>query len=245
MQHNLPTHLLLVTIVVFLAPIGCGGGTDVPGVPAASINENGEDSNQPTGNSAAPATLTQEPQAGVSPAAASRRESAAPEVVIKTNFGTLTVQLNTKKAPVTVDNFVTNYVEPGTYDGTIFHYLESNVMACAGGYDAQLQARPTHGAIFNEAHNGLKNKKGTIAMARHPDYVNSATSQFFFNLADNPSLDHVGTGEGQEYGYCVFGQITQGMDVLEKINQAQVADTGGFVNVTSPAVVIESITRVK
>ena len=164
-------------------------------------------------------------------------------ITIKTNHGDISVKLFDEKAPLSCENF-RQYVTDGHFNGTIFHRVIPNFMIQCGGMDENMDSKPTRDPIKNEADNGEKNERGTLAMAR-TGAVDSATSQFFFNLADNPSLDHVGTGEGQEYGYCVFGQIIRGMDVLEKINSAPVANNGDFINVTSPAVVIESITRIK
>jgi len=108
-----------------------------------------------------------------------------------------------------------------------------------------LSEKPTHIAIRNEADNRLKNVRGTIAMARRPDVIDSSTDQFFFNLADNPNLDQTSRNSAREFGYCVFGKVTEGMDVLDKIAAAPVADTSKFASMPAQPIVITSVTRVR
>ena len=170
-------------------------------------------------------------------------DDARPAVQIRTSLGEITVELDQENAPITVGNFL-GYVGRGQYDGTIFHQVVGGYMALGGGYDAALKERKVGIPILNEAHHGMKNVRGTIAMARIPEVVNSATNQFFFNLADNPHLDHQKrTPEG--YGYCAFGKVTAGLDILEKIGAATVADQPDFPQIPTPPVVIESIQRVR
>ena len=218
---------------------GCGsGGAEAP---TASIAAEGGSDSSASNNSATanPVSLSAHPDPGQSPA----RPNPHPEVVIKTSLGDIKVRLDADKAPITVDNFLANYVDDGFYDGTTFHYVEEGFMARAGGYTSDLTAKETRSPIRNEAENGLKNVRGAIAMVRDPQWVDSATSQFYINLADNASLDYK-SQEPEEYGYCVFGKVVEGMDVVDEIAAANVADQGAFANVPVKPIVIESIRRV-
>lgn len=138
-----------------------------------------------------------------------------PIVRLETNLGTIRIELRPDKAPLTVDNFLT-YVKEGFYDGLIFHRVVSNFIAQAGGFmPGMVYREPTRPPIKNEADNGLKNERGTVAMARaYP--INSAAAQFFINMVDNPKLDHHGP-DPVEFGYAVFGRVIEGMEVLEKM----------------------------
>jgi cyclophilin family peptidyl-prolyl cis-trans isomerase len=162
-----------------------------------------------------------------------------PVVQVRTSAGEFTVQLDAEHAPLTVDNFLA-YVGAGQYNGTIFHQAYDSFILLGGGYDSNFTQRPTQPPVRNEAHNGLKNSRGTIAMARQLDSIDSATCQFFINMADNASLDFVGT-EPDQYGYCVFGKVTKGMDVVDQIAKGEVHNTAQFENVPVQPVVIESI----
>ena len=138
----------------------------------------------------------------------------APLVKLETNFGDISIELDTDKAPNTVANFL-SYVEEGFYNGTIFHRVIDGFMIQGGGLDADLRQKSTKDAIENEANNGLSNAVGTIAMARTSD-PHSATAQFFINVADNTFLDHKDPSP-QGWGYCVFGRVADGMDTVNKI----------------------------
>jgi cyclophilin family peptidyl-prolyl cis-trans isomerase len=164
-----------------------------------------------------------------------------PIVVFKTTQGDIIVQLHAQKAPITVDNFLHNYVERGFYHDSIIHYVAPGSMVVGGGYDSQNQLKETRAEIQSEADNGLSNKKGTIAMARAADFAHSATSQFFFNLGDNTQFDHQSRESSQTYGYCVFGTVTKGMDVLEKIAAASTQESEISPALPSPPVVIQSV----
>jgi len=168
-----------------------------------------------------------------------------PEVLITTSLGTIRVRLDAERSPRTVDNFLYNYVDSGFYDKTIAHFVEAGYLIAAGGYTADLHEKPAGTPIPCEANNGLSNQRGTIAMARHPDFAHSATSQFFINLADNPSLDYQPTDDGTVNGYCVFGEVIEGWEIVEQIAAVAVHDRGEFVKTPVEPVVIESITRVK
>jgi len=157
-----------------------------------------------------------------------------PVVIIKTNFGPIIVKLNAEKAPVSVKNFLM-YVEESFYDSTLFHRVIQNFMIQGGGYSVNFVSKPTKLPIENEATNGLKNTRGTIAMAR-ANKINSATCQFFINLKDNDFLDHRdATPKG--YGYAVFGEVIMGMDVVDKI----AAVPTGQGDVPTEKVIIETI----
>lgn len=133
------------------------------------------------------------------------------QVLIKTNQGEIIIELENDKAPVSVDNFLT-YVQEKHYDGTIFHRVIKNFMIQGGGMDENRIMKPMRAPIKNEANNGLKNARGTVAMAR-TSHIDSATSQFFINVKDNTFLDH----GARDFGYAVFGKVIQGMDVVDKI----------------------------
>ncbi|MCW8859913.1 MAG: peptidylprolyl isomerase [Deltaproteobacteria bacterium] len=164
-------------------------------------------------------------------------------VEMKTSVGMIQIELNAEKAPETVRNFL-NYVDRKYYDGTIFHRVIKGFMIQGGGFDDNEQRKETLAPIKNEANNGLKNIKGSIAMAR-TGVVDSATSQFFINLADNDFLNHRGSS-AKTYGYAVFGQVKAGMDVVEKIGQIKtVAKSPVFRDFPEPKVTIESIRRVE
>jgi cyclophilin family peptidyl-prolyl cis-trans isomerase len=164
-----------------------------------------------------------------------------PVVRIDTNLGAITVRLDAVRAPGTVRNFL-NYMSDGFYSNTLFHYVDAEKMIVGGGYSTDGQLKPTQPPIRNEAHNGVKNVRGTIAMARDAAAgIDSATSQFFINLADAPSLDHRGETP-QEYGYCVFGEVIDGLDVAERVSRAPTRDLGGdLAQSPDPPVVIRSI----
>jgi cyclophilin family peptidyl-prolyl cis-trans isomerase len=166
-----------------------------------------------------------------------------PEVEIKTSAGTMRLKLDAEKAPITVSNFLF-YVNRGHYDGTLFHEVYRDFIALAGGFDEKLTPRRADVSIRNEAHHGQKNLRGTVAMARPADGIDSATNQFFINLVDNASLDHVGT-EPSQYGYCVFGEVISGMEVVETIGKAEVRRTEQFESAPVTPIVIESIRQVK
>jgi peptidyl-prolyl cis-trans isomerase B (cyclophilin B) len=148
-----------------------------------------------------------------------------PLVEITTNHGTFVVELDPARAPETVANFLA-YVDAGHYDGTVFHRVIPTFMIQGGGFDERLEKKPTRPAVRNEATNGLKNTRGTVAMARTSD-PHSATAQFFVNVVDNVSLDHQAP-DGAGWGYCVFGRVTEGMDVVDAIRREPTGAAGPF-----------------
>ncbi len=149
----------------------------------------------------------------------------APRVRLETSKGIIVVELEAEKAPKTVANFL-HYVRTGFYNGTIFHRVIPTFMIQGGGMTADLMRKPTNPPVVNEAANGLKNLRGTVAMARTAE-VDSATSQFFINLKDNPHLDHRGPTP-REFGYCVFGRVVEGMEVVDAIAAIPTAAQGPF-----------------
>ncbi len=161
-----------------------------------------------------------------------------PSVIIETSLGTITIELDQANAPKSVENFLA-YVSSGFYDDTVFHRVIRGFMIQGGGMTADLNRKATEAPIENEATNGLKNVRGTIAMARTAD-VNSATAQFFINIADNRSLDHRSTAP-QEFGYAVFGQVTDGLDVVDKIEAVETGTQGAYRDVPNETVFIESV----
>ena len=168
--------------------------------------------------------------------------AASPKVRMDTSEGTVVIELNAEKAPTTVANFL-RYVQDGKYDGTIFHRVIKGFMNQGGGFTAQYTKVDTYEPIINEADNGLKNKRGTIAMARTGD-PNSATNQFFINTVDNAFLDHSAKTQ-RGWGYCVFGNVVEGMDVMDRIAQVKTGAGGPFgQDVPKTPVVIKKVSLI-
>jgi cyclophilin family peptidyl-prolyl cis-trans isomerase len=200
---------------------------------------------EPAPASGAAAPTSSEPASSASTAASQARPAAAPStdlsaspgggnpvVELYTNKGLITVELDAEKAPVSTKNFV-QYVTSGFYDGTVFHRVIPNFMIQGGGMTPDLTEKPTRDPIVNEGQNGLKNVRGTIAMARTDD-LNSATAQFFVNLVDNAALDYPHNG-----GYAVFGKVTSGMDVVDAIAKVPTGTRGMYDDVPTEVVTIE------
>ncbi len=156
-------------------------------------------------------------------------------IQFETSHGNFTVELFTKEAPLSIANF-RQYVEEGFFDGTIFHRIIPGFMVQGGGLTAEFDAKKTREAIKNEAKNGLKNTRGTLSMARTSD-INSATSQFFVNLTDNGFLDN----GSRDYGYAVFGRVTEGMDTIDKIAAVKTVRRKGYQDAPLEDVVIRSV----
>lgn len=179
-----------------------------------------------------------------------------PVVQLHTTAGDITLRLDAEHAPITVDNFLA-YLDRGQYDNTLFHQVMPGKAIIGGGFDTFGKEKPTAGPIRNEAHNGLKNRRGTIAMARRPDAVDSSTCQFFINVSDNPALDYQSpatkvvdfrsvkgprdfkTPDASHCGYCVFGEVISGMDVVDQIGKCPVHDTARFASTPVDPVVIQ------
>lgn len=220
--------------VVLLVAAGCGSDdeTDADADTASSSAE------QAGGPSAEPGSSV----------ASTPAESVAPTVVIDTTQGRITVELDPELASITVANFL-KYVVNGRYDNTIFHQVIRDKVVLGGSFTPELEEIPTDVAIYNEARDGLKNVRATIAMARVSEDIHSATAQFFINVQDNPSLDHkepsTGEPQPQDYGYCVFGKVTDGMAVIDKISNMAVEDRDGFEQIPVETVRITSITQLR
>lgn len=163
----------------------------------------------------------------------------ATNVVMETSLGTMTIELDGDKAPGTVANFL-GYVDEQFYDGTVFHRVIPDFMVQGGGFDPAMKQKPTKAPIKNESANGLANQRGTLAMAR-TNVPDSATSQFFINVRDNSFLDRNRAQDG--VGYCVFGRVTSGLDVLDKIKAVPTGSRAGHQDVPRQDVTIVSVRR--
>jgi cyclophilin family peptidyl-prolyl cis-trans isomerase len=225
--------LTLVGLILVSWLAGCGGSS----IPPASIANGTAQPASASGPSITPASLPPVQRPPV--------KAVDPIVLIHTSAGDIQVQLFAEKAPATVDNFLTNYVREGFYNETVFHHIEEGSMLIGGGYTADLQPKPARTAIFNESRNGLSNRRGMVAMIRDPESPHSATTQFFINLGDNPALDYKTTENDEIFGYCVFGEVIAGMDVVDRIAKSPVAAEGDFQRVPSPKVSIKSIERTR
>ena len=165
-----------------------------------------------------------------------------PKVIMNTTEGDITIELFIDKTPITVNNFL-SYVDEKFYDGTIFHRVIKDFMIQGGGYTPDFHKKPTKSPIKNEAENGLKNERGTIAMAR-TNVIDSATCQFFINHKDNPSLDHRdNTPEG--FGYCVFGKVINGIEIVDVIANVKTMTSHGHRDVPRETIKITSIGRIE
>lgn len=160
-------------------------------------------------------------------------------VTLHTNHGDIKIELDTENTPKTAENFLA-YAKSGFYDGTIFHRIINGFMVQGGGFDAKMQQKPVQAKIQNEANKGLPNKKGTIAMARTSD-PHSASSQFFINVVDNDFLNFKSESPNG-WGYCVFGKVIEGMDVVDKIKKVATTSRAGHQDVPVENVVIEKVT---
>ena len=163
-------------------------------------------------------------------------------VLMQTNFGDITIELNYEKAPITAANFE-QYVRDGFYDGVIFHRVIDGFMVQGGGFDVSMDQKETRANIENEADNGLKNDEGTLAMARTMD-PHSASAQFFINVGDNAFLNHTGK-DSQGWGYAVFGKVVDGMDVVDTIKKVATTSKSGHQDVPADPVVIDSATMIE
>ncbi len=229
LRKSLLSSFILIPV---LALAGCQKGGDST-QPTAAVAGSGGDKAEPhtAAATAAPLRAEQDPQ--------------HPIYEFETSLGKFIVRMDAEKAPLTVDNF-RNYVARGHYDLTIFHQVLKGPLqiVLGGGYTADLKEKAALTPIRNEAHNGLKNRRGTIAMARRANDEDSATCQFFINIADNDLLNFKArTPEG--YGYCVFGEVTDGMDVVDQIAKAPVHDADKLTGLPVETIVIKSIRQVK
>lgn len=159
-----------------------------------------------------------------------------------TSYGAIILELDEQRAPKSVENFLA-YVREGFFDGTLFHRVIDNFMIQGGGFNAGMAQKATHAPIENEAMNGLRNERGTVAMARTSD-PHSATSQFFINVVDNDFLNYTAPSPAG-WGYCVFGKITDGMTVVDRIKGVPTGSRGGHKNVPLTEVIIESVSEIE
>ena len=205
----------MLAALALMVTIGCGGGSPPP--PAEE-----------------PAPAEEKPAAETAPAPTGTN----PMVEMRTSLGTMKIELYPDKAPKTAENFL-QYVREGFYDGTVFHRVISGFMIQGGGFTPDMLEKETRAPIANEASNGLKNVRGSLAMARTGD-PHSASSQFFINTVDNPFLDF--TAETvQGYGYAVFGQVVEGLETLDAIKKVSTGSRDGYDDVPMDPVVIESV----
>ena len=165
----------------------------------------------------------------------------SPQVLIETSMGNIKLELDQRRAPITVKNFL-DYVDEKFYDGTIFHRVISDFMIQGGGFTPEMEEKITRGNIKNESTNGVSNQRGTVAMARTPD-PHSASAQFFINVKDNTGLDRAKSQDG--WGYAVFGKVIEGMDVVDEIRLVPTGNRKGHDDVPRKEVIIKSIRRVE
>jgi len=231
-------HLTFLALLPLLLATACASPSNGAGggiLPTTDTSGTGTDTAEDTAASTDTATDT---QVSADTASAADAGAKAVQVVIKTSMGSITVELNAEKAPITVANFL-SYVDKKHYDGLLFHRVIKGFMIQGGGMTPDGNGKKTDPPIKNEAANGLKNLRGTIAMAR-TSVVDSATSQFFINLVDNAFLDYLNdTPKG--FGYAVFGGVTSGLDVVDAIGE--VKTTGAPKDKPLQDVIIESVRR--
>jgi len=217
-------NLVVLSAAVALGLAGCGSG-DATTASIAGESETSPESSKPK---------AEEPE----------WDPNHPIVEVQTTEGKIVLKLDNVHAPGTVYNFI-EHAKNGHYEQTVFHYVDPESMMIGGGYTVDQNEKPgASRTIRNEAHNGLKNTRGTIAMLRQPELIDSARCQFFINLVDNPALDHQ-SDSPEEYGYCVFGKVIEGMDVVDRIASAKTTDAGAFVNWPESPVAIESVRQVR
>jgi len=235
-MHRFRFSLLILALVALAAAYwftGCGPASAVNSSPSAS---------------AATATQTDAsttPPVAIVESAPAAQKAADPIVVLHTTAGDIQLQLFAEKAPQTVNNFLSNYANQGFYDETIFHHVEEGVMLIGGGFTSSFEPKPVRTPIYNESRNGLANYRGAVAMIREPDSPHSATSQFYINLTDNPGLDFKSNDADDPFGYCVFGEVVSGLEVVERIAHMPTSAHGEFSKVPSPTVAIRSVERLR
>lgn len=241
-------RLYSLAVVVTFAVAGCSQG-DGGGAPEAATEASSPATAQagvvlstpPSVVAAQPVGVSQQSILANAPRTAPTPVD--PIAVMRTSHGNIYIRLYGSKAQRTVSNFV-DYVMNGHYDGTIFHQVDAGYAILGGGYDAKLKPKPGRYPIRNEADNGLKNVRGTVAMARDPKDPHSATSEFFINLVDNPQLDHRGDMP-ETFGYCVFGEVVEGMDVVQKIAAEKTATLRSFDKLPVQTVTVDHVRFVR
>ncbi len=226
-MRSIARGALVLGCIGFLASLaGCGAGDgSKPPVAAIGVPEQGAEEGPNL------------------PVAAPTLDARKPVVEMVTSMGTITLELDAENAPLTVDNFL-NYVQQGHYDGTVFDQVYANQGILGGLFTPDLVAKEIRTPVRNEADNGLRNTRGSLAMVRAADVIDSGTAHFFINVRDNPSLDHQDRSvEG--FGYCVFGKVAAGLDVVDRIAAVEVTQTELFDQTPRQAVLIESVRRIR
>ena len=214
-------------------------GIETPPVPEGAVEEMVE-AGEAAASAEVPAVVEEVVEVAEEPAPVVEQAKETDMVIIKTTLGDIKVKLAADKAPLTVANFLA-YADAGHYNGTIFHRVIDGFMIQGGGFDAKMSQKPTRAPIKNEAANGLQNKRGTLAMARTA-VVDSATSQFFINVKDNGFLDFRAPNP-QGFGYCVFGEVVEGLDVVDKIKSVRTGVQAGMSDVPVETIEIVSVMR--
>ena len=222
---NLREALVLVAVLL----TGCGDAEQAPPTASlASSNPEPSSDNAPDDSKRDASKITVDPD--------------HPQVIINTNLGTIKVELDRQRAPLTVHHFL-DHAKSGKYRENLFHFVENGRMILGGGYLADGTPKDNAIAVRNEADNGLKNERGTIAMSRPFEYIDGATCHFFINLSDAPDLDHRGDS-AKDFGYCVFGRVVSGLDIAEQISEAPTAErelAGDTIRSPDPPVVIKDV----
>lgn len=228
--------------------VGCGGKEVASGSseePSPEVTPASTDT-KATAKNATPApvaTINYEAQPSIY-GSATASPIVNPVVVLHTSAGDIQIELLMEQAPQTVGNFLDNYARPGAYENTIFHYVDPKGFILGGGYTADLTAKPVRGGIYNESNNRVSHERGTVAMSHEPSDPNSANRQFFINVVDNTGLDYQGN-EPDQRGYCVFGRVTQGMEIVDQIAAAAIAPQEGFDNLPEKPIEIQSVEELK
>lgn len=240
-QH---TTICYFALSLLLFTWGCGSDSDDNPPARIEADEATTPTAVPENRAEEPIELTADEARGSSPALPMVLPD--PEVLIHTNKGTIRLRLFAKDAPQTVSNFLQNYVDRAAYHDSLFHYVEQDYMVVAGGFNAKYEEIPARAPVVYEGDNGQTNRRGTVALLRQSEYIDSGTSQFFFNLGDNNFLDHqVSTdADGEDApGYCVFGEVVEGLDVMDKIGAVATEDRDGFPMTPSEPLVVTSVER--
>ncbi len=256
---TMPVLTSLVSLLLMASFLGCSGA-DAPenSIPSADKNKATADNSSqsasktyPDGKNPLSRSTLFDPKTNSSALALPASNSESPEeasstiVVFETDLGDMVVELDAANAPATVANFLETYVDQKRFDGMVIHHAEPDYIVATGGFYAGLHEIQRGGDILNEANNGKKAVRGSLTMARHPDYKDSANSEFWFNVADIPDFDHQQGDTGQKFGYCTFGQVVQGLDVLDRIAQVPTQKRDEFRKLPVQEVVIKSVHRLK
>jgi cyclophilin family peptidyl-prolyl cis-trans isomerase len=238
-----PLQLLAATAIMTFT--GCGGSPAPVAEPSSATVEGGK--TPPAKSAPLTAVAAHSPQYVPQPTIYANAVAAfeRPVIVIRTSAGDITIELDIEHSPQTVLNFLDKYARDGFYDQTIFHYADPDSFVAAGGFTEDLALKTTSSPIYNESNNGLSNVRGTVAMSRDADSAHSATSQFFINVVDNPGLDFQETESDAQRGYCVFGQVVEGMEIVDQIAHSQVQQEGDFERLPVTPIMILSVEEVR